>query len=156
MNHSKSETTNISSKVQSIFGWLQENVASLAGLNKEEEQSVRPSKSEPIEAHIQVGNSIDILLARDISVGGIGVAFPYHFEESPVNHEVDLIIKLPKSRSFHAKGRIKTLTRERKNTDYCEIEFTNLTKAYQELIFLYVLKRFDELGDQGSDKVVSN
>ena len=74
-------------------------------------QRRRPSKSEPVEVQIIGGNSIDILHARDISATGLGVFVPHGFEGCDLDQEVELVITLPGTRTFMARGVIRHVTR---------------------------------------------
>jgi c-di-GMP-binding flagellar brake protein YcgR len=51
--------------------------------------------------------SLDVLLARDISVGGVGVSVSHGFEGSDLNATLELIIKLPDRKAFMVKGIVR-------------------------------------------------
>ena len=51
---------------------------------------------ETVRVDINGKNFIDILKAKNISVGGVGILVPYLFEGCEINEKVSLIVQLPK------------------------------------------------------------
>lgn len=81
--------------------------------------------------------SLNILWARDISLSGLGVHVPHGFRDSDLESELDLVVTLPRSRSFLARG----VVRHRNNVDipnYFGVEFTDLKPAHREEIRKFI------------------
>lgn len=96
----------------------------LSKLYKRQVERVKPLDGEPVEVQIMGGGSIDILNAFDISINGIGVKLPAYFSVGDVRREVSLIISLPHSKPFAAKGILRHVT----EGDCFGVEFTSITK----------------------------
>lgn len=81
--------------------------------------------------------SIDVLDARDISATGLAVYVPHRFEGCDVHSEVALIIKLPRTRSFMAKGTVVHLTADERDANF-GVEFTELADQHRAEIRAYI------------------
>jgi c-di-GMP-binding flagellar brake protein YcgR len=102
---------------------------------------VQPPPSEPIEVQILSETSIDILHARDISIGGVGVYVPHGFRGCKIEDELDLVITLPRTRTFSAKGVIRHVTGVPDLSGYFGVEFTYVAPEHRALIQEYVNRR---------------
>jgi c-di-GMP-binding flagellar brake protein YcgR len=120
-------------------------VLGAAGKERRPTARVRPPRSEPIVVHITGSNSIDILAARDISQSGLGVYVPHRFEGCDLDSEVGLVITLPSTKAFVARGVIKHRTDAGESSAFFGVEFTRITDAHRELIDCYIS---DRLGRQ--------
>jgi len=90
--------------------------------------------------HLVSRGSIDILRARDISTGGVGVRVPHAFCGCDVESDVELVITLPGERPFSARGRV----RHRGASDaapFFGVEFTEIDAAHRDRIRHYVERR---------------
>ena len=67
--------------------------------------------SAPIRVDIMGNGFLDVLHARDISRGGLGIRVPHGFEGCDINNKVELIITLGRARPFKAKGVIRHYSR---------------------------------------------
>src|SRR3989441_9599044 len=107
---------------------------------------VCPTPDEPIEIQVMSESFLDIFEARDISTTGIGIFVPYRFEGCDLKSPVDLVITLPKSDPFRAKGRI--VYRSNTVREFFGVEFIDLTDEHRREIAHYVerLLRVEELG----------
>lgn len=83
------------------------------------------------------GTFLDVLYARDLSLGGVSVHVPHGFEGCNLNDEVELVVKLPKQRAFLARGAIKRFERERATF---AVEFTRLGEKEKTLLEDYVVE----------------
>lgn len=77
--------------------------------------------------------SLNILRARDISLSGLGVRVPHGFQARDLGSEVDLVITLPGSRSFLAKGIVRHQD-DATRPHYFGVEFTELKPGNHEEI----------------------
>ena len=101
-------------------------------------QRRKPSKSDPVEVQIIGGNSIDILHARDISATGLGVFVPHGFDECDLDEEVELVITLPETRTFMARGVIRHVTNRDHPEQYFGVEFTQIDQRHRNQVLAYV------------------
>lgn len=85
---------------------------------------------------------LDVLEARDISVGGVGVNVPHGFEGCNIRAAVQVIIKLPGKKAFLAKAVVRHV-----NTAMClfGVEFTHIAERHRVEIASYV-EQMIELG----------
>ena len=93
-------------------------------------ERVKPIEGQPVEVQLMGGDSIDILSAFDISIKGIGVKTPGHYEmKEEVAKKVDLVITLPSTRAFKAKGVIRHVTKNKAYRRGCfGVEFTEIAQ----------------------------
>lgn len=85
-----------------------------------------------------MGNGfLEVLNARDISVGGLSVFVRHDFEDCDLNSEVELIITLGHKRPFKAKGIIRHRSRG-SDKHFFGIQFTELGPEHRASIDSYV------------------
>ena len=108
---------------------------------------VCPDPGEPIEIQVMSENFLDIFDARDISVSGIGIFVPYRFEGCYLKSPVDLVITLPGSAPFLAKGRI--VHRTKTSREFFGVEFVGVPFAHSVQIMRYVERRLAQNSDCG-------
>jgi c-di-GMP-binding flagellar brake protein YcgR len=99
---------------------------------------VRPTSKEPIVIQL----TSDGFEARDISETGAGVFVPPHLEGCILKSPVTLVIKLPESQPFRARGRI--IHRTKMGREFLGVEFMHLSDACAALIARYVERRRTE------------
>ena len=80
---------------------------------------------------------LDVLSARDISVGGLGISVPHGFAGCDLYSEVELIVTLGRSRPFKARGSIRHHGKAG-SEDVFGVEFSALSAEQQEAIELYI------------------
>ncbi len=98
-------------------------------LTKRRTERVKPLDTQPIEIQIMSNSSIDILRAFDISIKGIGVRIPTHYELDCSNKNVDLVITLPGGRPFQAAGIVRHFSNEDgKSRPAFGVEFTRIAE----------------------------
>ncbi len=120
-----------------------ENGRAVSPARSETAIRVSPARDAPIAVQIQGEHSLDVLPARDISEGGIGIHVPHGFHGVNLDQEVALVITLPETRSFRALGRIRHRTRDPHGAQHFGLEFTEISKRCQKLICDYVHRRLD-------------
>ncbi len=86
-------------------------------------------------------NFIDVLYAKDISEGGIGIIVEHDFKDYDIGGLIDIIRTLPMKKPFKVKGRII-----HKNIDnhFLGVEFIDITDTNREMIREYFQKRLEE------------
>ncbi len=110
-------------------------------IKKRRTERVKPLDSHPIEIQIMSNNSIDILRAFDISIKGVGVRIPTHYELDCSNKNVDLVITLPGSRPFQATGIVRHISTDREKVKPCfGVEFTRIADSCISNIKSYMLE----------------
>jgi hypothetical protein len=106
---------------------------------------VKPHPAQPIELQVLGNGFIEVLKARDISIGGIGVHVPHGFAGCDINSELQILVKLPGAKPFMASARVRNLSKTGGNTSF-GVEFLNLSKWGQERVNQYVTQRLAEGG----------
>jgi hypothetical protein len=61
---------------------------------------VKPKPEEPVEVQLMGSNFIDVLYAKDISEGGIGIIVEHDFKDYDIGGLIDIIITLPKKKKL--------------------------------------------------------
>jgi hypothetical protein len=114
-------------------------VSAWASLVGEQRRFARvvPLKNAPVEIQIMGGTFLDVLYARDLSLGGVSVHVPHAFDGCNLSDEVELVVKLPKQRAFLARGVIRRFDRER--TSFA-VEFTRLGDKEKKVLEDYVVE----------------
>jgi hypothetical protein len=88
---------------------------------------------------------LEVLRARDISVGGLAVFVPHDYSGCDINDPVDVIVKLGQERPFTVRGIIRHASRHA-NDHFFGVKFTNLSADNTERIRRYVERRLAEGG----------
>jgi c-di-GMP-binding flagellar brake protein YcgR len=98
---------------------------------------VRPKPGEPIEVQLIGSDFLDVLDVRDISVGGLGLQVPHLFEGCNLHAQLDVVVTLPRERSFMARGMIRHVSRG----NLFGLKFTDLPELARSRIERYVANR---------------
>ena len=112
---------------------------------KREHARVKPASGQPIEVHIMGDGFLEVLRARDISVGGLAVFVSHDFNGCDIDDPVDVIIKLGQERPFTVRGIIRHASRHA-NDHFFGVKFSNLSAEHMERIRRYVERRLAEGG----------
>jgi len=111
---------------------------------------ITPLPSEPVEIHLTGqglfdGLFIDVLHAKDISEGGVGVEVLHSFKGCDLNQEVELIIDLPGiGDPFKAKGRVRHMMRSSASGGFFGVEFAEIAPVDLSKIKKYIHDRVSE------------
>jgi c-di-GMP-binding flagellar brake protein YcgR len=84
---------------------------------------------------------LDVVRARDISAGGLSVYVPHDFAGCNLQASVELVVKLPRSRAFMARGVVRHLSAEAESRHYFGVEFTDVPSERRAEIEAYVQQR---------------
>ncbi len=103
---------------------------------------VIPTQEAPVQIQIVGENSLDVLKARDISVAGVGVQVTHDFNGIGLDEEIELVITLPNTKTFLAKGAIRHRSRNLQGKTHFGIEFVQITERCQNLIANYIRENF--------------
>ncbi|MDF3821286.1 PilZ domain-containing protein [Leptospira sp. 96542] len=96
---------------------------------------VTPLAEEPVEVHLMGTSLLDVLIAQDISLGGVGILAPHHFDEWDMNETVEILVALPGDLAdFLARGVIKQIGKKSTETGIYGVQFTEIgPKGKQDL-----------------------
>jgi c-di-GMP-binding flagellar brake protein YcgR len=83
-------------------------------------------------------NSIDVLIARDIALKGVGIYLPHGFEAWKTQPDVELVITLPGQRPFLARGRVRHSNSNFEDGSFFGVEFVDLATKRREQIRRYL------------------
>ena len=86
-------------------------------------------------------DSLDVLLARNVSATGLGVYVPHGFLGFDLSAEVELVVTLPGPTPFLSRGVIKHVTRDEGEARHFGLHFTQIEKAHRSAIEDYVRSR---------------
>lgn len=124
--------------------------------NKRKDQRVTPHEQEPVEVQVIGDGFMDILTAKDIGPGGVGVYVSHGFQGLNIVCDVEVIISIPRQKSFKARGVIKHKRQlshhSEQQGDFFGILFTQLCNKHRQLLEHYVEQR---LSDKRRDVRVS-
>ena len=98
---------------------------------------VIPMNSDPIEVQVIGDAFLEMVTALDISVGGVGINVAHGFSQREMSEQVQLILTLPGSKPFMAKGIIRHLSVAGVSGRF-GVEFTELDSAHRGVIENYV------------------
>jgi c-di-GMP-binding flagellar brake protein YcgR len=107
----------------------------VAGKTNRKHLRVQADPSAPIRVDIMGNGFLDVLNARDISVGGLGIRVPHGFVGCDLHREVDLIVTLGRTRPFKAKA---TIRHYNQNEHVFGVEFSALSSQQQGEIETYI------------------
>ncbi|EMY60273.1 type IV pilus assembly protein PilZ [Leptospira terpstrae serovar Hualin str. LT 11-33 = ATCC 700639] len=100
---------------------------------------VQPLEKEPVEIHLMGTALLDVLKASDISVGGVGVIAPNHFDEWDMNETVEILVALPGDlEDFLARGVIKQIGKKSKEIGVYGVQFTEIGPKGKQDLQVYV------------------
>lgn len=91
----------------------------------------------PIRVDIMGNGFLDVLHARDVSRGGLGIRVPHGFEGCDIDSKVELIITLGRARPFKAKGVIRHYSKTAKDHVF-GVEFIALAPEQLEAVEAYI------------------
>jgi c-di-GMP-binding flagellar brake protein YcgR len=91
----------------------------------------------PIRVDIMGQGFLEVLAARDISVGGLGIRVPHGFEGCDIEGEVELIVTLGRARPFKARGAIRHASQSGSDQVF-GVEFTKLAPEQRQAIENYI------------------
>lgn len=120
---------------------MQAATATPADYARRQHPRVRPDNGKPVIIDLNGEDFIDILHARDISEGGVGILVPHQFAQCRVDEEVRLMITLPApvNATVKATGKIR-----HKSGDAFGVRFTQVSNGDRAKIRQYVRSRLPE------------
>jgi hypothetical protein len=93
--------------------------------------------SAPIRVDIMGEGFLDVVLARDISIGGLGIRVAHGFVDCDIDSEVELIITLGRARPFKTRGAIRHHSKTTCDTVF-GVEFTGLSPEQLQAVEAYI------------------
>ena len=97
-----------------------------------------PNRLAPVEIQIIGCGTLDVLTARNVSQTGIGIYVPHGFVGFNLDEEVEIVITLPRERSFLARGIIKHQTDSGDEECHFGVHFTKISREQRTKIRDYV------------------
>lgn len=91
----------------------------------------------PIRVDIMGQGFLDVLNARDVSVGGLCIRVPHDFRDCDLDAEVELIVTLGRARPFKATGAIRHRSQTAGDHIF-GIEFKSLLADQRKAIEAYI------------------
>ncbi len=108
-------------------------------LEKRKHTRVLPFDEEPVEVHLMGTGLIDVLKAKDISLGGIGILAPHHFDEWDLHEKIDILVALPGDLAdFRARGVIKQIGKKSQELGIYGVQFTEIGPKGKQDLLVYV------------------
>lgn len=98
---------------------------------------VQADPSAPVRVDIMGHGFLDVLNARDISVGGLGIRVPHGFVGCDIDGEVDLIVTLGRAAPFKTTGSIRHHGKVAHDQLF-GVEFTSLSPKQLEAVEAYI------------------
>lgn len=106
---------------------------------KRKHKRVVPLEEEPVEVHLMGVSMIDVLGAKDISMGGIGILAPHHFDKWDLHEKIEIIVALPGDLAdFRARGVIKQIGQKSKEFGVYGVQFTEIGPKGKQDLLVYV------------------
>ncbi len=105
---------------------------------------LRLPSSQRVEVQIMGPGFLDVVHARDISVGGVGVWIPHGFKDCDTSAPVELILTLPSRKSIRVKGKIRHRTAVSEGAEFYGVEFMDVPKSQREAIADYIAECLEE------------
>lgn len=109
-----------------------------------ESTRLRLPRSERVEVQIMGPGFLDVVLARDISLGGVGVWVPHGFRGCDTSAPVELILTLPSRKPLRMRGTIKHRTAASEGAEFFGVEFIDLPVMHRKAIADYIARRVEE------------
>lgn len=112
---------------------------SISRIEKRKYTRVEPNKEEPVEVHLMGSTLIDVLEAKDISLGGIGILAPHHFDAWDLNQTIEVLVALPGELSdFLARGQIKQIGAKSQEKGIYGVQFTAIGPKGKRDLQVYI------------------
>jgi c-di-GMP-binding flagellar brake protein YcgR len=121
--------------------WLTPGARSRGGIENRVFPRVAPDPGHPIEVQIMGDGFLEVVRARDISVGGISVVVPHQFAGCDLDTQVEVVVKLRGGKAFSVSGKIRHA-----RDNIFGIMFVKLAERDREKIMAYVAARQKEGG----------
>ncbi|XDD50559.1 PilZ domain-containing protein [Leptospira sp. WS92.C1] len=101
---------------------------------------VLPGVNEVIEVQLMGLNFLDILNAKDISIGGLAIEVPHLFEGCDINSPIQMILTLPGRSPLKLAGKVKRKI-SAPGTSLFGVEFGSLDPKAKYQIESYIQTR---------------
>ncbi|MBM9575942.1 PilZ domain-containing protein [Leptospira sp. 201903070] len=101
---------------------------------------VCPAVNEVIEVQLMGLNFLEILNAKDISIGGVAVEVPHLFEGCDLNSPIQMILTLPGRNPLKLSGKVKRKVAAPKASLF-GVEFSSLDAKAKYWIESYIQSR---------------
>jgi PilZ domain len=109
----------------------------VAGKESRRQLRVQADPSAPIRVDIMGQGFLDVLKARDISIGGLGIRCSHDFEGCDINSAVELIVTLGRTKPFKTTGVIRHHSKTAGDHVF-GIQFTALSADQHQAVEAYI------------------
>lgn len=109
----------------------------VAGKESRKQLRVQADPSAPIRVDIMGQGFLDVLNARDISVGGLGIRVSHGFEGCDIDSAVELIVTLGRARPFKTTAVIRHFSRDAEDHVF-GVQFTSLSAEQLQAVEAYI------------------
>jgi hypothetical protein len=109
----------------------------VAGKESRKQLRVNADPSAPIRVDIMGQGFLDVLNARDISIGGLGIRVSHDFEGCDINSAVELIVTLGRTKPFKTTGVIRHHSKTAGDHVF-GIQFTSLSAEQHQAVEAYI------------------
>jgi len=108
-------------------------------IEKRKHVRVKPLDDDPVEVHLMGTSLLSVLTANDISMGGIGILAPHHFDEWDLNEKIEIIVALPGDLAdFRARGVIKQIGKKSTDLGLYGVQFTEMGPKGKQDLLIYI------------------
>ncbi|TGK07524.1 PilZ domain-containing protein [Leptospira semungkisensis] len=109
-------------------------------MDKRKQIRVIPFPKQPVQLQLMGNGFLEILLAQDVSEGGMAVRVPHKFDGYDIHSSVEMVVSLPGYKPFKAKGKIKHLSASREAEGFFGLQFLQMDIKGKESLLNYVQK----------------
>ncbi|PJZ27488.1 pilus assembly protein PilZ [Leptospira hartskeerlii] len=109
-------------------------------MEKRKQVRVVPFPKQPVQLQLMGNGFLDILIAQDVSEGGIAVRVPHKFDGCDIHSSVEIVVSLPGYKPFKALGKIKHLSASKEAQGLFGLQFTQIDVKGKGFLLDYVKK----------------
>lgn len=109
-------------------------------MDKRKHTRVVPFPNQPVQIQLMGNGFLDILIAQDVSQGGMAILVPHHFDGCDIHSAVELVVSLPGFKPFKAIGLIKHLSPGKAANGLFGLKFTQIDAKGKDFLDAFVKK----------------
>jgi hypothetical protein len=109
----------------------------VAGREARKQLRVQADPSAPVRVDIMGQGFLDVLKARDISIGGLGIHVSHDFEGCDIDSAVELIVTLGRTKPFKTTGVIRHYSKTTGDHVF-GVQFTSLSEEQHAAVEAYI------------------
>lgn len=109
-------------------------------MDKRKQIRVVPFPKQPVQLQLMGNGFLDILIAQDVSQGGMAVRVPHKFSGCDIHSSIEMVVSLPGYKPFKALGLIKHLSGAKEAEGFFGLQFTQIDSKGKQFLDDYVRK----------------